>query len=95
MRNLIRATLGWPSAYTYHRKIMLKVLAAEVIDRETALPAGTISHIGKEGISVAAGEGILTITRVKPQGKGEMSAWSFACGYRVKNGELFSEQARP
>ncbi len=87
IKNLIRATLGWPSAYTNYNELMIKILSAEAIDEQNNAAAGTIVKIDKKGIYVAAGEGALKITRLKPQGKKEMDAWSFACGHRVKVGD--------
>ncbi|MFH1519006.1 MAG: methionyl-tRNA formyltransferase [Candidatus Omnitrophota bacterium] len=87
IRNLTRATLGWPSAYSYYQDLMFKILKGDVIDQDSIDPPGTIVAITKEGISVACGKGVLQIKKVKPQGKSEMDAWSFACGYRIKNGE--------
>jgi len=92
IRNLIRATLGWPSAYTFYQGSMIKILAADLIDSEMVYSPGTIVSVGKEGICVATGKGILKIKRVKPQGKSEMDAWSFVCGSRLKSNEFFSSR---
>lgn len=89
IRNLIRATLGWPSAYTHYNDLAIKVLRAEVIAEESSALPGTIVKIDKEGIQVATSKGILKILKLKPQGKKEMDAWSFVCGHRVKVGEKF------
>jgi len=89
IRNLIRATLGWPSAYTFYQGMMIKILAADVIDQEVNNSPGVIINVDKEGIYVAAGKGVLKIKKLKPQGKSEMDAWSFSCGYRIKKGEAF------
>jgi methionyl-tRNA formyltransferase len=88
IRNLIRATLGWPSAYTYYGDLMIKILSAEAIEQESADTSGTIVKFDKKGIYIATGEGILRIKKLKPQGKKEMDAWAFICGHRVKAGDL-------
>jgi len=90
IRNLIRATLGWPSAYTFYKGKMIKILAADTINSDIVYSSGVIVSIDKEGICVATGKGILKIKKVKPQGKNEMDAWSFVCGYRLKSNEFFS-----
>jgi len=87
IRNLIRATLGWPSAYTFYQGVMIKIVAAEVTDQETNNSPGVIVDTDKGGIYVATGEGVLKIKRLKPQGKSEMDAWPFVCGHRPKNNE--------
>ena len=89
IRNLIRATIGWPSAYTYYQGSIIKILGADIIDKEGTLAPGTIIDIDKGGIYVATGKGVLRISKLKPQDKGEMDAWSFVCGHRVKTGEVF------
>jgi len=89
IRNLIRATIGWPSAYTYYQGSMIKILGADIIDKQETLAPGTIIDIDKGGIQVATGKGVLRISKLKPQGKGEMDAWSFVCGHRVKTGGAF------
>ncbi len=87
IRNLIRATLGWPSAYTFYQGMVIKILAADIIDQEASNSPGIIVDTDKEGIHVATGKGVLKIKRLKPQGKSEMDAWSFVCGHRLKSNE--------
>jgi len=90
IRNIIRATLEWPSAYTHYKDLLIKILDADIIKTfNTGLP-GTIMAVSKEGITVAAKSGMLRIKKVKPQGKNVMSAWSFVCGYHLSVGEKFS-----
>lgn len=87
IRNLIRATLGWPSAYTFYQGMMIKILAVDITDKEASNSSGTIVDVDKGGIYVATGKGVLKIKRLKPQGKSEMDAWPFVCGYRLKSNE--------
>jgi len=89
IRNLTRAILEWPTAYTYHKNMMIKILEASVVDKDTSEFPGTIIGIGKKGIEVAASNGVLNIKRLKPQGKKEMSAWAFSCGHKIKAGDKF------
>ena len=88
--NFIRGTLGWPSAYIFYKGKAVKILAAEIIAATTEEPPATIIKIEKEGIYVAAGKGIIKLKKVKPANKKEMDAWSFVCGYRVKEKDSFS-----
>jgi len=85
--NRIRATTGWPSAYTYYKGKLIQILAAAVLDEPVSSAAGTVVRVDKKGFAVATGEGLLEITSLKPQGKKEMDAWAFACGYHLKGGE--------
>ncbi|MCF7887159.1 MAG: methionyl-tRNA formyltransferase [Candidatus Omnitrophica bacterium] len=89
IKNLIRATLNWPTAYTYYNNKILKITEAESLEDTNKQKPATITKIDKSGIYVAAGSRILKIKKVKPEGKKEMSAWSFVCGHRVKEGDFF------
>ena len=89
IRNLIRATSGWPSAYTFYKDLMIKILDADITREESNVIPGTVVAINKLGIYVSASDNLLKITRIKPQGKKEMSAWAFVCGYRLKVGGQF------
>ncbi|MCF7876814.1 MAG: methionyl-tRNA formyltransferase [Candidatus Omnitrophica bacterium] len=92
IKNLIRATLNWPAAYTYYKNKVLKITEADTAQDKNNLnykqPA-IISKINKDGICVTTGSGILKIRKLKPEGKKEMPAWSFVCGHRVKEGDRF------
>lgn len=87
--NLIRAIIDWPTAVTIYKGRQLKVLGAKPVELKTGHAPGIIIDIKKEGIYVAAKKGALLITRVKPAGRKEMDAYSFACGYRIKIGDGF------
>jgi methionyl-tRNA formyltransferase len=91
IKNLIRATIPWPKAYTFYAGKLLQVLAAEVILGEARICGGQIVSIEKRGISVATAENLLCIRRVKPQGKKEMDAYAFSLGHGVKVGDRFGE----
>ncbi len=92
IRNLIRATVRWPGAYTFYKNILIKIIKAELVFDAAFEEPGVISEINKSGIVVVAGNNALKITELKPQGKRQMDAWSFACGYRLKVGEKLTKQ---
>lgn len=89
--DLIRAVTDWPSAYTFYSGKLLKILKAGAIKEQLTYPAGTVAGIKKDGIYVAVKFGMLHIKSVKPEGKREMDAYSFALGHRVKVGDKFGE----
>ena len=94
IRNLMRATKGWPSIYTYYKGTMVKIIDAVVLGENVDdASAGTIIEVNKKGISVATGEGVLLLKTLQPQSKKEMSAWAFVCGHHLKAGEKFSHTA--
>jgi methionyl-tRNA formyltransferase len=89
IRNLIKGTLGWPSAYTYYNNKLLKILEADVVEIGIKEEPATVVKIDREGIYVATSNKDLKIKKVKPEGKKEMDAFSFVCGYRVKEKDRF------
>ena len=86
LRNLVRGCLNWPSAYTHHQKKLIQILKASAQEGAPAEP-GTIVKIDKTGLWVAAGQGILRLEEVKPEGKNSMSAYAFSCGHQIKPGD--------
>jgi len=87
LQNMVRATLGWPSAYTEYKKMPIKILQVRVIEEDvTDIPA-TIVRIDKTGIYVATKKNILCIQRLQPQGKKPMDAYAFVLGHKMIVGE--------
>lgn len=86
--NRIRGTTPWPGAYTWFRGRLLRVLAAEPGEAGgvRGVPGEILSIAGTEGIEVAAAEGSLRLTLLKPEGKRAMDAAAFARGYRPEIG---------
>lgn len=78
IHNWVRGLYKSPSAHCFFREKMVKIMETRVLDDE--IPEGFVGKVGeiikisKEGIEVATEKGILLISRVKPEGKGEMSA---------------------
>jgi len=91
IRNLIRAIIAWPCAYTYYKGLMLKVIKADLDSSLGQNQPGEVVEVKPEGISIATGKGILRISRIQPQGKNLMDAWAFVAGYRLKVGEHFGK----
>lgn len=88
--NLIRGLNPWPGAYTTYEDKRIKVWKA-VDPSVTAggshnqLP-GTVLAVGENSLTVAAGEGSVTLIDLQPAGKKPMDARSFCCGYRIEPG---------
>lgn len=85
IHNLVRGLYKAPSAHCLFREKMVKILETRVVDDEIPQgfvgEAGEIIKISKEGIEVATEQGILLITKVKPEGKGEIFAQAWANGF--------------
>lgn len=93
IHNLVRGLYKFPSAHCFFRGKMTKIMETRVADEE--IPAGFIGEIGeiikitKEGIEVATTQGILLITKIKPEGKSEMNAKDWANGAKLSIGDGF------
>lgn len=88
--NCVRGLLPWPSAYTFYNGKLLKILEADVIDRNaSAIPPGTVIAVDKEGIAVATGHKSLLLKKVHLQDAKPMTAHEFVVGHKVETGFQF------
>lgn len=94
IHNWVRGLYKFPSAHCFFRGKSVKIMETRVADDE--IPegflgkAGEITRITKEGIEVATTQGVLLITRVKPEGKSEMPARDWGNGLKLSIGDKFS-----
>ncbi len=73
---------------------VFQLLAAEPAESRADAAPGTVIAVDEGGVVVACGEGALKLTRVKPAGRGEMTAHAFALGRRLAVGDRFDEGKR-
>ncbi|GAA4494993.1 methionyl-tRNA formyltransferase [Pseudaeromonas paramecii] len=73
LERAIRAFNPWPISHFPCGEHTIKVWDSEVLPHEDAQP-GTIVRVGKAGIEVATGDGVLRLTRLQPPGKKPMQA---------------------
>jgi len=60
-------------------------------DGETRrVKAGEVIALGRDGIAVACGEGVLCLQVVQPEGGKAMDGWAYAQGRRMATGERLS-----
>ena len=86
--NRQRAVTPWPGAATAHRGRALTITHAwphHLLPVEAA--PGTVLAVMDESVAVACGPGVLLVTRVKPEGRNEMTAAEWARGARLARGE--------
>ncbi len=87
-----RAYYPWPSAYTYWRGKLLKVLSAEPLpSRSGKEEPGQVIALN-EGLAVATGEGALLLREVQLAGKRAMTAEDFARGQRDFVGSVLGKE---
>lgn len=86
IHNLVRGIYKSPSAYFKFNDKIIKVLKTEVVTDEScqceSQKIGEIIKAVKDGVLMLTGDGIVKLTRVKPEGKGEMSAKDWYNGVR-------------
>ncbi len=91
IHNLVRGLYRAPSAHTTFREKNIKIIETRIINTdETFNNPAQITSINKNGIEISTLSGRLLITKVKPEGKGEMLAKDWANGARIQIGESFS-----
>jgi methionyl-tRNA formyltransferase len=92
----VRAFFPSPGAYTFFAGKRLKILEASWEGSDgTPCSPGTIHHVEREkGIVVCAGEGLVAIHRLQPEGGRAMSSWEFVCGYRLSVGQRMGGEVR-
>ena len=73
IHNLVRGIYKSPCAYFLHDGKIIKVLETEVIQGVNGI-CGEIIKVAKKGIEIGCGKDCILLKKVKPEGKGEMSA---------------------
>jgi methionyl-tRNA formyltransferase len=89
----VRAYTPWPSAYTYWRGKLLKIVSAHTVESEQGEEGkpGTVSlrkENSRQILSVATGAGLLVVDNLQLEGKKAMSAGEFLRGYPQIVGEV-------
>lgn len=90
IERLIRGLNPWPSAYTNWDGKIMKIWKSEVVERDTDLPPGTVTTVGKDAFYVQTGKGQLSIIELQIPGKKRMNADAFLRGYQIQEGTFFS-----
>ena len=78
--NQIRGLYPWPTANTIINEIEVKVLEAQISDRDSKFSPGTICEINKDSIGICTMDKVILITKVKPFGKKAMDARDYING---------------
>ncbi|MCX8160860.1 MAG: methionyl-tRNA formyltransferase [Candidatus Saccharicenans sp.] len=86
----VRAFFGWPGAFAFHNGQRLEIISGQVT--QGLMPAarpGEVVQLDKSGIYVCCGQKTFyLIEKVKPEGRKEMSAFSFSLGGKVRVGTI-------
>lgn len=80
IHNLVRGVYKCPSAFFEYKGKIIKVLETQVLNETFEGNFGNFVNISKSGVDVKTGKGTLRLIRIKPEGKGEMSATDWSRG---------------
>lgn len=91
IHNQIRGMYTWPCAYSEYCGKIIKLVESRVTQKSSDgfEAQGQIIGISKEGIEVATGNGVLLITKLKPEGKPLMNAYDWTNGVKLSIGDKF------
>lgn len=91
VHNKIRGLYPFPGALCYHDGKLLKLCESRVYkDKAPEGKCGEVVGLSKDGILVKCREGAVLLTRVKPEGKGEMNASDLINGRKISMGDVLS-----
>lgn len=84
IHNLVRGLDSWPGAYTFLAGKKYKIWRTRCTAEKTEAQPGTILRADKkEGLFVAAGDGVLEITELQAPGKKRMAAKDYLNGHAI------------
>lgn len=97
-----RGLKPWPGTWTFHQGKMLKVISVEAVPRAGKGPAsssggvskfkpGQVISIDKDRLTVATGNGALTITMVQPESRSAMKVSDYVRGRPMKEGDQLGQ----
>ena len=87
LHNQVRGLIPWPAAVTTLGDKRCKVFSTVVLEERTHAAPGTVLTAGKEGLTLACGEGtVLRIEELQPDGGKRMKAADFLRGHPIPVG---------
>ncbi|MBI5699073.1 methionyl-tRNA formyltransferase [Candidatus Saganbacteria bacterium] len=87
INNRVRALIPWPTAHTFYKGKMLKILKAEPAPVPGKFKPGEVIDI-KDDFIVACGVGSLLLKEVQLEGGKKMTGEQFLRGHRLAIGEM-------
>lgn len=87
IHNKVRALVDNFTCQTKFNGKIIKIIKTMKYDAKG--DTGTIVEINKKGVVVGTGAGALLLEVVKPEGKGEITAYNWSLGARIKVGDRF------
>ncbi len=81
LERYVRGLSPWPGTFTYVNGKLLKIKKAFVKENNTDAAPGTVLR-GKGSLDLVAGDGILAVTELQPEGKKTMGAADYLNGIK-------------
>lgn len=88
--NKVRAFCEVNTCHFLYNDKIVKVLKTDFCDFNGCenFKAGEVISVEKQGITVKCTDGAILIKTVKPEGKGEMPAYDWSLGSKIKSGDI-------
>lgn len=90
VHNKIRGLYPFPGAFCYCEGKMLKLCESRVSEEEYEGQVGEVVKLDKAGVYVKCKNGTLLLTKLKPEGKGEMTAADMINGRKIAIGNVLT-----
>lgn len=91
VHNKIRGLYPFPGAFCMHNGKILKLCQSRISKEEKdGAKIGEVISLSKDGICIKCKSGAILLTKLKPEGKGEMSAFDLINGRKIALGDILS-----
>ncbi len=90
IHNLVRGTVPWPGAYTFHQGKRLKVWRTGILAGAGAGNPGTIREVSAGRAAIECGSGRLILSEIQPESGKRMGMDEYLRGLRSTEGRLGS-----
>lgn len=91
IKNLVRGTNPWPSAYSYYKNKKFKIHEVQITNDIYEGDYGEIIHVSKDGIIIKAKNGSVIIKNIQFPGKRAMDIKDFIKGNNIEKGIILGK----
>jgi methionyl-tRNA formyltransferase len=98
IKNQVRAMSPWPRAFSFWLRpdkgpLRLLIHRVGCLPDQPSAPPGTVIRASGEDLHIAAGEGVVAVLQIQPEGRNLLRAGEFLRGYRLRVGDQFGTPA--
>jgi methionyl-tRNA formyltransferase len=93
IHNLVRGLFPWPHAFSFLDGARFIILDTKAVDVGAHAVPGTIVKAQADELIVAAGDALVRILRIQPEGRRALTAREFLAGHAVRVGSVFGPPA--